>query len=122
MIYATNQPMEVVFLLVDANLDPVTGAKPSARVAYPGESFTDVIQPITEVGAGWYRTVLPGDDMQGPVIFVATASGAHPWRDIHQIVAETTAPDIAAIVQAELQQWAAELTLPIKLIRTGSDT
>lgn len=108
------------FLLVDANMDPVKGATPVVKGSFDGGPFLPINGSVTEVGEGWYKVPLPTFTSKGTLLVLAAATGALPWRDIHQVV--PARPDIAAIVAAELDKWAAELTLPIKLIRTGTNT
>lgn len=116
MLIPKNQAVKVPLLLVDAKLEPLPGQTVAAEISHNGEPFT-VISPVTEVANGWYTVDLPPFPVAGPVIFVASSPDSMEWRDIHYVVEDE---GTAAIVRAELEKWTAELTLPIKLIRTGA--
>lgn len=117
MIIPMNTPVRMAFLLVDHELNPLPGETVNARVSVNGQPFTSLVSPVEEIGNGWYFVDFTGFGVTGPVIFLAKGENSMEWRDVHYV---NKSQDVANAVREELEKWAAELTLPIKLIRTGS--
>lgn len=120
--------LRIPFLLIDEQMRGVENLVPAVRLALPGDGFQVFDGEIREIGDGWYDVEIGPDETvePGAIILLASAEGAaHEWRDVIQVVPpapEISAEDLQAAIQAELEQWAMTLTVPIKMIRAGSAT
>lgn len=87
-ILVTQQPEALVFLLVDAEAEEPAPNKEPIVIIWTEHNGWTPIEPVTELGAGWYSVEVNELDTaeQGVMIFRASAEGTREWRDIHQIV------------------------------------
>ena len=120
-------PMRLAFLLVDDNLQGAAGAGVTTEISVNGQPFQPTKHLAQEIGDGWYTVDLDADEtaIVGPLVFRANGdTAAHEWRDIHQVEEPLAAVDAAAlqeIVRQEIEQWAVQIAVPVKLIRLGAN-
>ena len=80
----------LVFLLVSSVDDKtaLTGATPTVTLSKAGGAFAAATNAASEISAGFYKVALTATETNttGALAIIATATGADPWRDIHQVV------------------------------------
>jgi hypothetical protein len=117
----------LVFLLVDDNMQGVENADVTTEINVNGQPFQPTKQVAQETEDGWYYVDLAAEETAtlGPLVFRANAdAAAYEWRDICQVDTPTLAgidPDqLAQLMREEMEKWAVQIAVPVKLIRAGA--
>lgn len=80
----------ILFYLVDAtdNVSPITGVSPTVTLSKDAGAFGAAGGSVSEVGNGWYALAANTTDTStnGELILHATATGAIPADDRHQVI------------------------------------
>lgn len=120
-------PTLLVFLLVDDAMQGIEDADAMTEISVNGQPFQPTKQTAEQIGDGWYRVELDEEETMtvGPLIFRAKSDGAgYEWRDIHQVEApphaQIDADQLAQLIRDEMEQWAVQIAVPVKLIRAGA--
>ena len=86
-------PQKIRFLLVDEDMNPMTGVTPSVELCLPSDrQFEPYDGPVRELGGGWYQIVLMIDEdaEPGQMLCCASAPGSQEWRDRLDLVKSGT--------------------------------
>ena len=80
----------ILILLVSTTDDrtAVTGVTPTVTLSKAGGAFAAATNAPAEVSSGFWKIALTALETGtvGALAVLATATGADPWRDIHQVV------------------------------------
>ncbi len=109
-----NTVIKIPFFMVDAtdSITGKTGLSPTVTLSKDGAGFVSAVGSVTEIGLGWYYltpSTSGANDIGtlGSLALHATATGADPFDEVHQVFVDITGGAVAsvtAIVSANLTQ------------------
>jgi hypothetical protein len=79
-----------------------TGLSPTATIYKNTGSFGAPAGAVSEIGNGWYQLAANGTDLANKGMFLihATATGADPWDDNHEVVTDLPGDTVASVTGA----------------------